>query len=167
LVWKIESAIVGCGTLLLRGLTCKNKDTDMISSEMQKLIETVGSEATLLAYSLENGALRLHVESYDDEDIFISVRTDTVRLVVPDEQEMMQNLCHLELTYLEDTLNQEHGIYVPSSDFVPMMKETRKGASLVYGRRSSELKWLLSMKGGIRLIICTVRTLEDISWTVK
>ena len=138
----------------------------MISGELEKMIETVGGDATLVAYSMENGALRLHMESYDDEDVFITVRTDTIRLDVSDDHTLMRYV-YLRLTYLADILNQEHGIYVPSSDFGHMMQETRKGASLVYGRRLSEVKWLLSVVGSHAPVICTVRAPEDVTWTVK
>ncbi|AFZ26570.1 hypothetical protein Cylst_4491 [Cylindrospermum stagnale PCC 7417] len=68
---------------------------------------------------------------------------------------------------LNSLLNIENEFYVPNSNFGKMMKEVNGGASLAYGRKCSDVKWLLNVIGYSRLISCLISNLENVSWGVK
>ncbi|AFZ28408.1 hypothetical protein Cylst_6641 (plasmid) [Cylindrospermum stagnale PCC 7417] len=135
--------------------------------EFKELVARSG-DSQLVEYQFSNGLLTIHMEIDDlDESVIINVSTQLVYgEKIPSDYDILKT-CRLELVELNSILNIEHEFYVPNFNFGKMMKEVNCGASLAYGRKCSDAKWLLNVIGYSRLISCIISNLEEVSWQVN
>lgn len=74
-------------------------------------------------------------------------------------------VCRLELISLKDELSVNSGIYVPSTEFPKLMDETKKGFNLVYGKRISEISYILSLIGVGKIFVASIESKEAIKFS--
>jgi len=70
--------------------------------------------------------------------------------------------CRIEIQAL-DILSQENGIYIPPDSFGKLMRESRLNYHLAYGKKSSEFKYIFSLRGYYNLVSCLISDLDTIS----
>lgn len=135
----------------------------------EELVSKSG-DSQLKHYRFQNGIATLKLELYED--------VSTVRIDFPTKLVFAQTLdftdthdinliCRLEIIALETVLRTQHGYYMSPTDFADVMKETRRGLSLAYGQKQSEVKWLVNVIGYDRLFSCLVSELSDVRWVVR
>jgi hypothetical protein len=119
----------------------------------------------LLSYTFESKELRFLIFHDAEEGIFeFHVPTDTVhgRTVSADPR---RSTCRVELIDLQERLAVESGRYLAPGDTNTMLDQARDRIGMAYGRRTSQWRWLLLIKGEIPLLACLVRDLADIRWS--
>ena len=72
--------------------------------------------------------------------------------------------CRLELKELTSTLAIQNGYYIPNVKFENLMKETREGYHLAYGKNIKEFKYILSIVGSKMLMSCLLSNVNDIEF---
>ncbi len=141
--------------------------TKIMNITFEELVARSG-DSQLLEYQFSNGLLTISMDIDNiDESVIINVSTQFVYGEKISSDYDVLKTCRLELVELNNLLNIENEFYVPNYNFGQMMKEVKSGASLAYGRKYSEVKWLLNVVGYSRLISCLISNLENVSWRVK
>src|SRR5271170_6084166 len=123
-------------------------------------------DSRLLDYRYANGRLffTLAMEAFDAEVPF-EIETDQVRAGALGV-ERAQRQCRIELLELAGTLKTEDGRFVPAAGLPGLMRETSSGASLAYGLKASEAKWVLNLRGSTLLLSCLLAAPDKIRWTL-
>jgi hypothetical protein len=140
-----------------------------MNGALEELIQKSG-DAILMMYEYQAGTLTAALRTTDPEDeiVTLQVHTDLLRVSLPSNPALPDRTCYLDLVDLTSRLNQnQHGIYVPPSDFAGLMKHVQEGVSLAYGRRAQDCGWALRFVGSAPLIVCLVCRLGDVSWSVN
>jgi len=130
--------------------------TDEITFDEMLLVE---GDLELTSYTYSDGILNLVIEHYYyDEIIELYIKTDAVTT-----SSFEINVCHLELIELEEALYlDDKGFFVPPSDPSLLMEDVMNSYHLAYGKKASEYKFLLSLKGYTNLISCLLRSKDDV-----
>lgn len=75
------------------------------------------------------------------------------------------NTCYLDLVDLPSKLpRDEHGLFVPPTNFHEFMSHVRNGLSLAYGYTAKEYSSLLRLNGSRPLLACLLEKPEDATW---
>ena len=122
--------------------------------KLSDLIPRTG-DAELLGLRYDGFVLELDLLLDDDWDE-VRVRIPTDRIVTRLAPRFPQ-VCFLVHDRLEG-LAVSRGRYVPASDFVGVMKETRSDRTLAYGTKVGEYCGVLSLHAGSKLVSCLIRT---------
>ena len=136
-----------------------------------KIAELIGKsgDSELLGYEYVNNVLNVRMEVPDiDAKVELTIQTECVSSRFNPEGGVSANTCFLELVELgEVCCLDENGIIVPPDGFTGMMQQAREGYHLVYGQRLKETPYLLRLKGNVPLLVCAIRSLDEIGWEVK
>ncbi len=136
---------------------------------MQTLDELIARSAgaRLISYTFESKELRfqLYLEG-DGQLLAVAVPTDTVhgRTVSTSPE---RSTCKIELFDLARYLPSLGGRYVPAPDPALFVDHARDRLTLAFGRRTSEFRYLLNLRGKYPLLACLVGDLADIRWSVE
>ena len=126
-----------------------------------------GSEnSQLIGYSFENKSLGLQLFHATAGLVHFQIPTDTVhgRSVPTDRR---RATCRIDLIDLGKTLSVVEGRYAPPTDLARFLRHAQTRTTLAYGRRASEYRWLLLVKGDYPLLACLVGDLTEIEWTTE
>jgi hypothetical protein len=140
-----------------------------MENSLEKLIGYSG-DSLLIDYVFRDGIAQLTL-NMDELEVcmVISIPTDTIR--AEDISDLVKNrrtealTCYLHIIELSTLLKTQHGYYMAPTDFVSLMKDTRLGVSLAYGRKITEVSWLFRVIGSSLLFSCLVSDTKTISWT--
>lgn len=136
---------------------------------MQTLDEVIARSvgARLISYTFESKELRfqLYLEG-DGHLLAVAVRTDTVhgRSVSADPE---RSRCRIEVLELARYLPTLRGRYAPAPDVERFVDLARDRLTLALGRRASEFRHLLLLRGQYPLLACLVAERGDIRWSVE
>ena len=126
-----------------------------------KITELSGS-STVRDLAYQNGTATLIYEDWDSEDVFgISVRTDTIYSEA-DSAEFSVHCRVLELAQWL-TVEPESDVFVMPSDFGRTMQVVRQQCHLAVGRKASEYKHILQIRGHQIILACPLRSLSDVT----
>lgn len=121
----------------------------------------------LISYVFESKELRFQL-FHEGEGHLLSVAlpTDTVhgRTVASDPA---RSTCRIELIDLAQYLPVLDGRYAPPPDPGLFVEHARTRLTLAYGRRTSDCRWLLGLRGKYPLLACLVNDPAEIRWTVE
>jgi hypothetical protein len=136
---------------------------------MQTLDEVIArsSGARLISYTFESKELRFQLYLERDGTLLsMAVPADTVhgRTISPDGG---RSNCRLEVFDLSRYLPTHNGRYVPPPDSALFLDHARDRLSLAYGRRITDCRHLLVLRGRYPLLACLVRDLAEIRWSVE
>jgi hypothetical protein len=136
---------------------------------MQSLDEVIARSAgaRLISYTFESKELRfqLYLEA-EGHLLAVALPTDTVhgRTVAPDKE---RSTCKIEVFDLSRYLPTLQGRYVPPPDPNLFVDHAHDRLSLAYGRRITDCRHLLLLRGKYPLLACLVRDLSEIRWSVE
>lgn len=123
--------------------------------------------ARLISYAFESKTLnfQLYLEG-DGHLLAVSVPTDTVhgRTVTADPE---RSKCRIEVFDVARYLPALGGRYVPAPDPAVFVDHARDRLTLALGRRTTDCRYLLSLRGKYPLLACLVRDLSEIRWSVE
>jgi hypothetical protein len=120
-------------------------------------------DSKLISYDFSDGILSIYLDLDEIDDlVVIKVITNSVYGEQLSRKDDVLMTCRVELIELNETLCKINDYYVPSSNFGIMMKEVRSGASLAYGKKCSQSRWLLNVTGYSRLLSCLVEDLDKV-----
>lgn len=126
-------------------------------------------ESVLLGYKFSGGTLHvsLRMSNVDEFTVDVSARTEIVIANVPASEGPAYRTCFIELIKPVDELStNQHGLYIPSTNFGKMIKEIRSGLGLVYGRHINEVEYILRFRGNL-LVACPVSQSRDLGFTIR
>ncbi|RZO58514.1 MAG: hypothetical protein EVA89_18755 [Sandaracinaceae bacterium] len=125
--------------------------------ELFELIEK-SSESEFLALRYDGVLLELDLLLGEDEEpVRVRIPTDRIRTHLPTEQEgMSARTCSFRYDQLAG-LAVSRGRYVPASDFVGVMKESRANRAMAYGTKVGEYGGVLSLAGSRRIVSFLIR----------
>ena len=125
-------------------------------------------DSLLISYTFESKELRFQLfHSGVGGLITFHVATDTVlgRSVSSDPS---RATCRLEVIDLASRLAIRDGRYIPSTTPSALLGDARDRLGLAHGRRASEAKALLVVRGReTPRLACLVATPSDIHWTIE
>ena len=130
-----------------------------------KILISNSGDSLLEKYSYLQGILVIDLELFElDKKVRLKIKTDSLSFNnhYLEKKEKFSKTCRIEFQELSNILSLENAIYVPSKDFGKLMKETRNNLNLVFGKKSTEIKYIFSLVGYDRLITCTVQDLNCI-----
>jgi hypothetical protein len=136
---------------------------------MQTLDEVIARSAgaRLISYTFESKELRfqLYLEG-EGKLLAVAVPTDTVhgRTVSANPE---RTTCRIELFDLGRYLPTLGGRYVPAPDPSLFVAHAQDRLTLAYGRRVTEFRYLLNLRGKYPLLACLVGNLADIRWSIE
>jgi len=131
---------------------------------LEELFAT-SSGSQLVSYRFESKSLKFQLLHARVGLLGFVVPTDTVHgRTVRDEPR--RPLCRVEIIDLRQSLFIRDGRYLAPTEPDQFRDHARNRTTLAYGRRASEHRWLLSIKGEYPLLVCLVRDLADIEWTI-
>ncbi len=119
----------------------------------------------LISYAFENKELKFQLFHEGTQSLLaFSAATDTVhgRTVSHDPT---RALCRIELVDLESKLFLRDGRYLPPTEPEQFLDHAQGRVTLAYGRRGSEVRWLVRLQGQYPLLAFLVRDLADLHWT--
>lgn len=129
------------------------------------ILKTGDSELLDLKYDCNRNVLEFTLElDVLDQEFTFEVVTKEFRL---GNLNLRNRNCHLELVNLSDKLTIANNVFVPASDFGKFMQETRKGYNLAYGKRISEIGYLLTLTGSDNFFMATISSLEAVKFNEK
>lgn len=134
----------------------------MIMEILDNIINN-SADSILEGYSYLKGTLIIDLDLVElDKKVEIKIKTDylSINSFYTEKIEDIFRTCRIEVQNLEDVLTVKNGIYVPSNDFGKLMNETKSNYNLVYGKKTSELKYIFSLIGYDRLISCVLSDLN-------
>ena len=126
-----------------------------------------GSEnSRLIGYTFESKTLRLQVFHPTAGLVSFQIPTDTVHgRSVPTDRRRAS--CRIELINLSKTLTVVEGRYAPPTDLNQFLRHAQTRTTLAYGRRASEYRWLMLLRGEYPLLACLIGDLAEIEWTTE
>jgi hypothetical protein len=122
-------------------------------------------ESQLISYSFESKELRFQLFHTGEAGLLtFFVPTDTVygRTVSADPK---RSVCRMAVFDLARDMPLKAGRYTPPDATQKLFDHARDRLTLAYGRRSSDCRWLFSLKSEITLLACLVQDLAEIRWT--
>jgi hypothetical protein len=134
-----------------------------------RLEEFIGrvKNSQLIGYVFENKELRFQLyHSGTERLVSFFVPTDTVqgRSVATDVKRSTGSIALIELG---QRLAIRHDRYIPPTETRLLLADAADRVMLAYGRRFTDCRWLLSLRGDYPLLSCLVREPEEIRWTVE
>ncbi len=134
-----------------------------MTTPFERLADTLG-KVQLLSYTFESKALRFQLFHAGSSRIYsFNLPTDTVhgRTLV---REASQAACAIERIALDRRLDIRHERYFPPADSKLLLADARDRVMLAYGRRCSEYRWLVNIRGEYPLLSFLARDLGEIGW---
>lgn len=137
-------------------------DNPMIN--LDYIIKNSG-DSTIEYYQYSGGILTIDMYLIElDKKVRFRISTDTISTndFYINAKEDLYRTCRIEINELNKVLLTENNIYCPSNSFGKFMNETRSKYHLAFGRKSSEIKYIVSLVGYDRLITCLLSDLDKI-----
>ena len=133
-------------------------------SSLEYIINHSG-DSILRSHLYSEGVLIINLELTElDRQIKLRIKTEDMsfdnRHAYDDTA--IYKTCRIEIQAL-DILSQENGIYIPPNTFGKLMRESRLNYHLAYGKKSSDLKYIFSLRGYYNLVSCLISDLDAIS----
>jgi len=100
-----------------------------------------------------------------DDTICVSAETDSLISRIHTDDLTGSLIGSISVLDLNETLKSENGFFVPPTSFVDLMKQTRIGVNLAYGRRG--FSYVVNFSGYGLLLSLLLKDLSCISWQVK
>lgn len=99
-----------------------------------------------------------------DKRVKLLIRTDSLVFnnFYLEKEEELYRTCRIDIEELLPILFVENGIYIPPSEFGKLMAEVRLDYNLAYGKKASQLKYILSLIGYGNLVSCLISGLDAI-----
>jgi hypothetical protein len=137
-----------------------------MTSRLEEFLGRV-ENSQLLSYVFEDKELRFQIYHPGTKRLVsFFVPTDTVhgRSIVSDARRSTGSIALIELIRRLDI---RHDRYFPPTETRLLLADAADRVMLAYGRRCSDCRWLLSLKGEYPLLSCLVRDPDEIRWTVE
>lgn len=125
----------------------------------------ISPDSVIDNYSYSEGVLIININLMDlDNSIKLKIKTDvlSVNSYYLNKKEELFRTCRLELNKLSEILDIKNNIYVPANDFGKFMNESKLKYNLAYGKKSSSIKYSLSLIGYDVLISCLIEDVNSI-----
>ena len=126
----------------------------------------ISGDSILNSFKYSEGIVEIILQLYElDEEAKIVFESNLIQYSFPSNIGAPYRSCFLEIIELANVMNQINGIYVPSADFIGIMKEKRKDLNLAYGLKSREYKFLLSLRSSKPLASMIIKDLREVNTT--
>ena len=121
-------------------------------------------ESTLMDYRYHNGVvtITLSVPDLDSTVIITTPARIVTGIPLPAVADAIPRPCFLDILSIADHVESHNGIFVPPSSFPALMTHTRMHLSSVYGWRTTDVPWLIALRGSGVLVSCVVKSLETV-----
>ena len=133
-------------------------------TSLNNIVNSSG-DSILREYSYSKGILSVTLNLTEfDKYVKFSIKTDYLAFdnFYIEKNEYLYRVCRIEIQELLEVISVENGFYVPSNTFSKLMKEAKLNYNLAYGKKTSELKYIFSVKGYGQLISCLLFDLNSI-----
>lgn len=128
---------------------------------LQDLIKMSG-DAKLLEITSTGCQCNVRLSLYDGDEALIEIITNDMKTFdIGSSSNPLIRECHLELVEISEMLSSQNGYYVPSESFGGLMKETKLGLNLAYGKSLKEFKFMFFAKGYEVLFACVVKSIDN------
>lgn len=131
-----------------------------IPLNLREFIETSG-DSTLVSMSFDGQEATL-VLDHGRADQRVSLRIKTSLIFSTLSSTDSTRVCFASIRRLDELLQIQHGVYVPSGDLPGFMDEVRDGLHLAYGLRKSQYGFKFSLTGSFHFV-AMIRSLSDIA----
>jgi hypothetical protein len=139
----------------------------MITKMTLEEIVARSGDSRLVSYGFSKGTLTFDLDMCDfDACVTFRAATELVYAEHIDFANEFMRTCRLELVQLDGAIATSNDFFIPPVEFGLFMKDVRSGRHLAYGRRVSDARYLLHVVGHAHLLICLLRSKDDIEWKI-
>ncbi|WP_221794707.1 hypothetical protein [Oceanobacter mangrovi] len=125
----------------------------------------MSGDAELLEVTSSGCYYNVKLSLYDGDEVVVQIMTSDMKIFdVESSSNPLIRYCHLELVYISEILSSKNGYYVPPESFGELMKETKLGLNLAYGKSLNEFKIMFFVKGHEVLLACVVKSIDQIKF---
>lgn len=119
-------------------------------------------DSNLKSYNFSNGILKITAIIGDlNKEYILEFHTDSLEADPIEKFDSINTTFFIELIKLEKKLKIKNGFYIPNDSFHKLMKEAKLSLHLAYGKRTSEVKYLVLLKGYQNLLSFTLKKLNE------
>lgn len=123
------------------------------------------SDSVVESYFYSGNFLTINLTLGDlDKTIKLKIKTDSLSInnFYLEKKEELFRTCRLELRMISEILNIKNNFYMPPNEFENIMKESKQKYNLAYGKKSSEIKYILYLIGYDILLACLIKDFDCI-----
>lgn len=140
----------------------------LIQSNMVNLDDLINNsgDSIVTEYLYSDGILKIILNVTEvDKNLMLIIKSGDLSFdsFCLDNKEDIYRTCRIEIQELSKVLSVENGIYIPSTSFGRMMRDSKLNYNLAYGRQKSKVNYIFSLIGYGNLISCLILDTNSIT----